>query len=102
MERLELLQIAEQTFKKCLDILDKKNHDYTKDNSDALRNFKAVEFFRLTDAPTGILVRLSDKFMRICNLSHGDKAKVVGESLQDTIDDMINYLVLYKASLMDK
>lgn len=101
MKNKELFDLANETFKSCLDTLEKKNNDYAKDNDDSLRNFKAVEFFKLTDTSTGVAVRLCDKFMRICNLLHAD-ASVKDEKVEDTINDMINYLVILKASMRDK
>jgi hypothetical protein len=101
MRRDELLAIADETFKKCKGILDCKNHDYSKGEEDALRNFKMVENFRLTDMPTGVLVRLCDKFSRIANLIHSE-AKVKDETIEDTIDDAINYLIIFKATLHER
>jgi hypothetical protein len=101
MENKELFRIAETTFKSCLDTMAKKNHDYAKDTVDALRNFKAVEYFKLTDAPTGVAVRLCDKWMRICNLLNTE-AQVKDEKVEDTINDMINYLVILKASIIER
>lgn len=98
MQTQELLDLADSTFTKCKDTLIKKNHDYSK-GEDALRNFKMVEVFNLTDSQTGIMVRLCDKFARICNLIHNEPK--VSEKVEDTIDDAINYLVLLKASRMD-
>ncbi len=100
MQRDTLLKVATDTFEKCLNTMDQKNSDYAKDNVDALRNFKAVEYFKLTDSSTGVAVRLCDKFMRICNLLHSDPA-VKSESIEDTINDMINYLVILKATLLE-
>jgi hypothetical protein len=101
MESKMLFALAESTFKACLETMARKNHDYAKDTVDALRNFKAVEYFKLTDTATGVAVRLCDKWMRICNLLHTD-AKVKDEKIEDTINDMINYLVILKASLMER
>lgn len=100
MERNELLQLAETTFKTCISIMDKKGHDYAGVGNDALKNFKAVEFFEVTSVPTGVVVRLTDKFARVCNLLTL-KAATVDESIEDTINDMINYLVILKASLIE-
>jgi hypothetical protein len=100
METTELIKIAQDTFVACSDTLIKKNHDYSK-GEDALRNFKLVEVMKLTDIATGIAVRLCDKFSRICNLLNTE-AKVKDEAIEDTIDDMINYLVLLKASLKEQ
>ena len=101
MKKEELVKVASDTFNACLITMDTKNSDYAKDIEDALRNFKAVEFFKLTDISTGIAVRLCDKFMRICNLLHHEAA-VKNEKIEDTINDMINYLVILKASLIER
>ena len=99
MQTPELLQLANETFNKCLDILQKKNNDYSK-GQDALRNFKMVEVFQLTDPGTGILVRLCDKFARVCNLIHSE-AQVKDEAVTDTIDDIICYCTLLKACIAE-
>ncbi len=97
MDHLELKCLFEDTFKNCLATMLKKNHDYSK-GANALRNFELVEYLDIAKAPQGVLVRLSDKFMRICNLWNTE-AKVKDEAVEDTIDDMINYLVILKATL---
>ena len=97
MNTEQLKELFMQTFAKCTDTMLKKNHDYSKGNN-ALRNFELVEYLGIADTPQGVLVRLSDKFMRICNLYNTD-AKVKDEAVEDTIDDMINYLVILKATL---
>ena len=88
----------EGVYKKCIGVAKKKNADYSGSNADAFRNFDAVEFFGITDSKTGIMVRLTDKFTRIANLLTKD-AKVVEESLQDSIEDAINYLAIMHAKL---
>jgi len=96
----ELLELAQKTFMGCSDTLTAKNHDYSK-GDDALRNFKLCEVMQLTDSATGIMVRLCDKFARICNLLHCE-GKVKSESIEDSIDDSINYLVILKATLKEQ
>ena len=100
MNAEELFKIAEDTFKSCLDTMNKKNHDDSR-GEDALRNFKMVEYVNLTDIQTGVMVRLCDKFTRLSNLLHAEAA-VKEESVNDTIDDSINYLVLLKACRKEK
>ena len=99
MNAEELFKIAEDTFKTCLDTMNRKNHDYSR-GEDALRNFKAVEYFNLTDIQTGVMVRLCDKFTRMGNLLHAEAA-VKEESINDTINDSIAYLVLLKACRLE-
>lgn len=86
----------EALFTKCLDTLKKKNADYSGNAADPFKNFKMVEAFGITDVEQGILVRLSDKFARICNLLHNE-AQVKSESIEDTIEDAINYFAILHA-----
>lgn len=99
METPELIALAKSTFDKCITTLQEKNHDYSK-GKDALRNFKLVESFGLTDSQTGIMVRLTDKMARISNLLNTEPK--VSEKVEDTIDDAINYLLLLKACRAEK
>lgn len=85
-------------YKKCLGVIQKKNADYSGKESDAFRNFDAVQFFGITDTKTGIMVRLTDKFTRISNLLKKDP-HVVEESIQDSIEDAINYLAILHAKI---
>ena len=101
MKTEELLKLAESTFDRCLVIMEEKNRDYSHDDLDALRNFKVTEFFKLTDQSTGVAVRLCDKWIRVCNLLHAD-ATVAEEKIEDTINDMINYLVILKATIAEQ
>ena len=87
----ELIKIAQDTFTACEATLVAKNHDYSR-GDDGLRNFKLCENMQLAEAENGIMVRLCDKFARIANLLHAD-SKVKSESIEDTIDDAINYFV---------
>jgi hypothetical protein len=102
MTTTELFKIAEETFSLCLDTMKKKNSDYSSKNpdTDALKNFKLVSYLEVTDPATGILVRLSDKFSRLANVYKGDLA-VKSESVEDTINDAINYLIILKATLRE-
>jgi hypothetical protein len=42
----------------------------------------------------GILVRITDKLARACQLAQGQEAQVKGEALADTLLDLANYSVL--------
>src|SRR5690349_2164861 len=51
--------------------IDRKNADYSRSKDDALRNFKVVEWLtqgRVT-AMDGLLSRMSDKLIRVANLT---------------------------------
>jgi hypothetical protein len=69
---------------------DKKNHDYAKD-SDPLSNFRRAEAFGIP-AHKGVMVRMSDKWSRIEQLSAGKKPE--NESLRDSLIDLAVYSLL--------
>lgn len=94
-----LLKHANLLFAKCEGIMERKNADYSASDINAFRNFEAVEYFNVTDAKTGMMVRMTDKFARICNLLQLEEGKVKEETLQDTIEDFINYLAILHCRL---
>ncbi len=70
----------------------KKGKDYSGDG-DTFANIRLVEQTLKMPSEIGVLVRLQDKFIRICNLmSTKEGPAVESESLDDSIEDMINYL----------
>jgi len=75
---------------------DLKNSDYATDQ-DPFSNFRECERFGIP-AWKGVLVRMSDKFCRICNLVKKDEIK--NEPLEDSFMDLAVYslicLLLYK------
>ena len=73
-------------FNGCLDIAEKKGHDYAGQES-ALSNFKDFGW-------QGVVVRLSDKYHRLKNFCKQGELKVSDESIRDTFKDMINYACL--------
>lgn len=93
------------TLQQYLDLLDKmrevaiaKSHDYA-GTEDPMSNFKQCELMGLP-AWKGIVVRLGDKFSRICNFAKQNELKVKDESLEDTLLDNAVYsllcIVLYR------
>jgi len=83
-----------------------KNADYSDpdahldDPMRVFRNFMLVEKLGVCSAEQGFLVRLCDKFSRLCNLLRkGHKRQVLDESKEDTILDIINYVILLASYL---
>lgn len=97
MTSTEFLAHMEATFRGCLETARRKNQDYAGD-ADPFKNFKVVEGMGISSVEHGMLVRLCDKFSRISNLLDKE-AQVKDESIQDTIDDAINYFAILKAWL---
>lgn len=83
-----------------------KNQDYSeaghKINGDVFSNFRMCEQFGIP-VLDGILVRMSDKWSRACNL-HAKKGKntVQGEGLEDAFLDLIGYAAIYLAEYYDQ
>lgn len=61
--------------------------------SDPFRNFKFSSLFGVTPF-VGVLVRMSDKFIRISNLIKDPKADQVGEKITDTLLDLSVYCLI--------
>lgn len=82
-----------ELLEKMADIHSVKNQDYGGGNP--LGNFLESQKFGI-DPFTGILVRLSDKWSRICSLAKKKNmaGAVKDESIEDTLIDLANYAIL--------
>lgn len=72
------------------DLHSRKNHDYAK-NNEPLSNFHRARAFGV-EPLIGVLVRMSDKWSRIEELSKGKTAK--NESLRDSLIDNAVYSLI--------
>jgi len=71
-----------------------KNAGYAgKDNPDTFANFRLSENFGVS-AANGALVRLSDKYARVVNLTANADNEQVGESRRDTLIDLSAYALI--------
>lgn len=77
-----------------------KNMDYA-GAEDAFKNFKQAEALGITTTEKGILVRMSDKLQRVCNLIDKD-ANVKTESILDTLVDNAVYSIILMIYLKSK
>jgi hypothetical protein len=84
------------TFKSCAELARQKNNDYAGENTpDPYRNFRNSSIVGIPPQH-GVLVRMTDKLVRIGNLMKQD-AQVKDESIDDTLDDLINYAAILKS-----
>jgi hypothetical protein len=98
--RPQLLDLHTTTCKAALSIMVDKNTDYGA-NDDALRNFRLCENMGIP-IDVGILTRLGDKLARIGKIVTTKQTAVKAETVQDTILDAINYLVILTAALKEE
>lgn len=70
-----------------------KNRGYSGDSQDRWANFRLSETFGIS-AFLGVMVRMSDKWIRIGNLIKNPKNDQVGESIRDTLMDLASYALI--------
>lgn len=101
MSTEEYLDLHKKLCDTARELSKRKNHDYAAAESNqedpmrVFRNFMQCENQGICPVEQGFLVRLSDKFSRLCNLLRpGHERAVEDESITDTILDIINYSIL--------
>ena len=103
MNREDLLNIHETLTRRARELMDKKNRDYAgRGGTEPFANFTRVESMGICSTELGMLVRITDKMSRLSSFAESGKLAVENESFEDTIIDVINYMVLFYAYLQDK
>ena len=76
------------------DIHRRKNAGYAGENPpDPWSNFRMAEMLDVS-AFNGCLVRMGDKFARVCNLAKNEANDKVGENIKDTLMDLAIYSLI--------
>jgi len=94
----EVLAYRTRMFKASMAIVSKKGADYNRKqqaNGNTLFNLEVCALLGIVpNVTTGLLVRISDKIMRLVSLASNPKEQpeVKTESVRDTIMDLHNYL----------
>ena len=97
-----VLKEHKKTCKSAFDVVRQKGMDYARQqhkNGDTLANISNSKNWGITDTVCqGLLVRLADKFSRLISLTKDPMINpaVQDEKVEDTIQDMINYLIYLK------
>lgn len=103
MTRDELFNLHEQMCKSALELMKKKNADYSgSDGVDPFANFRRAEALGVCTTEQAFLVRMTDKMSRLSSFAHKGKLSVEDETVYDTLEDLINYSVLLAAYLKSK
>lgn len=84
------------------EVTKRKSADYTGHSSDPFANFKMVEHFNVASLETGIFIRLLDKMSRLSSFLKKGVLEVKDESIEDTILDACNYLIILASAIQDK
>lgn len=96
----ELFDLHKKTCVACLEVMKKKNHDYTSDGG-PFANFKDSSIMGVHPVK-GILIRSIDKFKRIQTFIEKGGLAVEGEGVMDAFDDVINYMILSKGIILEE
>lgn len=99
MNKIEFRKDIQKTFTTCLQIIDKKNHDYSGE-VDSFGSFRNAAIAGV-GVKQALVLAVVQKVSRLGNLLQRP-AKVVSESMEDTIIDCINYLAILLAWIHSK
>ena len=103
MTKDELIRNHEQLCHMARELMKRKNADYAgRDGKEPFANFTRVEAMGICSTERGMLVRVTDKMSRLSSFMESGKLEVANESFEDTIVDVINYMVLLHSYLKDK
>lgn len=102
MKSEELFEFHKNTCEKLLNTMKKKNADYAGKGIDPFKNFNLVGHFGCVTPEQGFFTRMTDKFARISSFIESGKLEVMDETVEDTLDDLANYAILFKAYLNSK
>ena len=71
-----------------------KNAGYAgADNPDSFANFRLAQVFNISPLD-GVLVRMTDKYSRLTNLRRNPANERTGESILDTLMDLVGYALI--------
>jgi len=103
MTRDELLMYHDELCTTAKDLMSLKNRDYAGNHgNEPFANFTRVEAMGICTTEQGFMTRITDKMSRLSSFIDCGKMHVANESFNDTIVDVINYMVLLSAYLKDK
>jgi len=103
MTRDDLIRNHEMLCNMARELMKRKNADYAGRNGvEPFANFTRVESMGICKTEVGMMVRIVDKMSRLSSFMESGKLEVANESFEDTIVDVINYMVLLHSYLKDK
>ena len=97
MNSQQLIETHESLCNFSRELLQEKVQNYSGDG-DVFTNFNRVEHLKICSTTTGILARMADKFGRLITHINTNGGLVGDEGFQDSVVDLINYLVFLYCS----
>ena len=97
----EYLALSDELFRTIRETLAKKNHDYTAGSGDPFANFRLAALENV-DPLQGLMVRCQDKFQRLRTFIQKGELAVNGEGWRDAILDVIGYMTLLNAMMIER
>lgn len=101
MTREELFALHQEICRGALIIMRHKSADYAS-GTDPFANFKRGEILGFATAEEGLMLRVVDKISRISTFLKNGQLELKNEAVQDSILDVINYMILLHGMLLDK
>lgn len=99
MRKVEYYAFVEKTFADMLQLIKRKNADYTAGADDAFANFRRAE--PVVPMLEATWVRWGDKVQRVDAFFRNGKLEVTDEGLEDALKDMIGYSMIMLGELKE-
>jgi hypothetical protein len=98
----QFLQIIAEAHNRRIELMKRKNHDYSDSSDrDLFANFNGSSVLDI-EPEIGVLLRIQDKMMRVKTFVKHGKLMVVGEGVEDALDDIQNYIDLLRGMIFEK
>lgn len=102
MTKAEYIEFHKECCEKMTQITKKKNADYCGEGDDPFANFKLVGSMNICSVEVGFLTRITDKISRLNSFVQKGFYEVADESVEDTLLDAANYLILMAGYIKSK
>lgn len=102
LSKKELFKLHEVLTFEALQVMRKKNQDYTGSNPDPFANFRGIAVAMGVEPEIGLMLRHGDKMQRVKSFIEIGFLAVEDESVRDIAHDWINYGVLLYGMLIER
>ena len=93
----------EEITKELIEMLSKKNNDYSGKSEDRYKNIRMPELFGICKTEEAVLARICDKISRVNNIIKDEKSiQIKNESKIDNLKDIAGYCIILICYIKDK